>query len=149
MLTQNGWIRKAVTFGVAASLSLAVIGIAQAQVKQGKTRALKTGQLMKLVVKPQCDALKKALVDGAPASEEAWDSVAASAALLNETSFILMDDGRCPDGVWADATTKALREGSASVLKAAEAKDAAAAKAAFGAMTKSCGGCHEKHKPKH
>jgi cytochrome c556 len=59
-----------------------------------------------------------------------------------------MDDGRCPDGVWAEATTKALREGSASLLKAIEAKDVAAAKAAFGATTKSCGGCHEKHKPK-
>ena len=57
-----------------------------------------------------------------------------------------MDDGRCPDGVWADATTKALRQGSADLVKALQAKDHDAAKTAFGAMTKSCKACHDKHK---
>lgn len=148
MLMQTSAFRKVLAAASAAILCVAVIGIAQAQVKQGKTRPLKTGQLMKALIKPNCDVLKKGL-DTAPSSAEAWDSLAASAAVLNEASYILMDDGRCPDGVWADATTKALRTGSADVLKAIEAKDAAAAKAAFGAMTKSCGGCHDKHKEKH
>jgi cytochrome c556 len=38
--------------------------------------------------------------------------------------------------------------GSADVLKAVEAKDLAAAKTAFGSMTKACGACHDKHKEK-
>ena len=59
-----------------------------------------------------------------------------------------MDDGRCPDAVWADATTKLLRAGSADLLKAIEAKDHAAAKAAFGSLTKSCKTCHDAHKKK-
>ena len=58
-------------------------------------------------------------------------------------------DGRCPDGAWADATTKLLREGSAGLLKAAEAKDAAAAKAAMGSVLKSCKSCHDAHKKDH
>lgn len=143
----QGRFPSSLTRFVIAAACVAVVGISQAQVKQGKTRALKTSQLMKVVVKPSCDALKKGL-DPAPATPEAWDSLASHAAVLNEVSYLLMDDGRCPDGVWAEASTKALREGSASLLKAIDAKDAAAAKAAFGATTKSCGACHEKHKPK-
>lgn len=147
MLIPRNILRNPLPLLLGAALSLAVAGVAQAQVKQGKTRALKTSQLMKAVVKPHCDALKKGL-DSEPSNEEAWNGLAANAAVLNEVSYLLMDDGRCPDGVWADAATKALRDGSAGLLKAIEAKDTAAAKSAFGAMTKSCGGCHEKHKPK-
>ena len=84
-------------------------------------------------------------IDAGPSNDEA---LAVHAAVLNELSFLLMDDGRCPDGVWADAASKALRMGSADVLKAIEAKDAPAAKAAFGAMTKSCKACHDQHKEK-
>lgn len=134
-----------------AVLAVAVLVVASAsgiaQVKQGKTRLLKTSQLMSGLVKPNCDALKKGIIDGSP-SGDAWDELAAKAALLNEASFILMDDGRCPDGVWADATTKKLREGSGALVKALEAKDLAASKTAFKTMTESCKGCHEKHKPK-
>ena len=131
---------------VVAALVVASASVV-AQIKQGKTRALKTSQLMSGLVKPNCDALKKGLIDGKPEGD-AWDELAGKAALLNEASYILMDDGRCPDGVWADATTLKLREGSSALLKALEAKDHAGAKAAFGTMTQSCKGCHEKHKPK-
>lgn len=132
---------------VIVTIALASFSLVQAQVKSGKTRALKTAQWMKCVMKPQCEALKKGL-ESEPATNEAWQSLAASAALLNEGSFLLMDDGRCPDGVWAEAASKTLRNGSAEVLKALEAKDLTAAKTAFGNMTKSCSACHDKHKEK-
>ena len=103
MITRKGGIQKALGLAGAATLCVVAAGLAQAQVKQGKTRALKTGQLMKVVVKPSCDALKKGL-ENAPASAEAWDGLAANAAVLNEVSYLLLDDGRCPDGVWADPT---------------------------------------------
>ena len=125
----------------------AAVTLGQAQVKKGKSRPLRTGQLMKGVVKPNCEALKKGL-DAAPANDEAWESLGLNAALLNEASFALMDDGRCPDGVWADAASKTLRQGSADLLKAVEMKDYAAAKSSFGNMTKACGACHDKHKEK-
>ena len=129
----------AVTFGA---------GALHAQVKQGKTRPAKTGQLMKGIVKPNCGDAKK-LSDAGPASDAEWSDLALKASLLNEVSYALMDDGRCPDGAWADATTKLLRERSASLLKAAEAKDAAAAKAAMGSVLKSCKSCHDAHKKDH
>ena len=128
----------------------AVVGatVATAQVKKGKTRVASTGQLMKGVVKLHCDVIKKGL-DAGPADDKAWENLAVSAAVLNESSYTLMDDGRCPDGVWANASTKTLREGSAAVLAAIEAKNVADAKAAFGKMAGSCKECHEKHKEKH
>jgi hypothetical protein len=129
------------------AIALMTAGLVQAQVKKGKARAMKTAQWMKNVMKPQCEALKKGL-DAGPSSDDAWSALAANAALINEASYLLMDDGRCPDGVWAEAASKTLRNGSADVLKAIEAKDVGAAKAAFGAMTKACAACHDKHKEK-
>lgn len=131
---------------VALTLTLTT-GALVAQVKQGKARPMKTAQWMKGVMKPHCTALKKGL-DANPSSTEAWDELAVHAALINEASYLLMEDGRCPDGVWAEAASKTLRQGSTDVLKAIDAKDLAAAKASFDAMTKGCAACHDKHKEK-
>lgn len=118
-----------------------------AQVKKGKTRPALTKYLMRGVTKVHCGALKKGL-DAGPSDDKAWEDLTMHAMLLNELSYILMADGRCPDGVWAKAATKTLRQGSADVLKAVEAKDVDAAKEAFGSMTKACGSCHKAHKKK-
>lgn len=117
---------------------------AEAQKTKGKTRAALTKQLMKGFVAANCGDLKKAL----DAEQTNWDDVALKAALLNEAGYLLMDDGRCPDGEWAKAA-KAIRETSADVLAAAENKDAPAAKTAFGKLTaEGCAVCHAAHKMK-
>lgn len=139
---------RLVLVGTAMLATLGLGGLAHAQVKKGKTRPITTGQLMKGLVKPNCDALKKGF-ETAPADDKAWAQLAVHAAMMNEGSYVLMDDGRCPDGTWADASTKMMRKGSEDILKAIEAKDLAAAKTAFGAMTKSCKTCHDAHKEKH
>ena len=131
------------TIGICVALALA--SFATAKVKQGESRILKTSQLMAGAVKPHCTAVKKGL-DAGPADDDAWAEIAMHAAILNEISFTLMDDKRCPDGTWAEAATKSLREGSAAVVAAAEAKDADAAAAAFKTMTSSCKKCHDAHK---
>lgn len=136
-----------VTCGV-ASIAVAILlgtNVVRAQVTKGKERPILTKQLMKGLVAPQCGALKKAL-DAQPADDKAWDAVALSAALLNEASHALMADGRCPDGTWATAASQTLRQGSADVLAAAEAKNLDAANAAFGNMTQACAACHKAHK---
>src|SRR5262245_24778875 len=136
-----------IVFAGVLCASLLAVGFVSAQVKKGKTRPMKTAQCMKGVMKPNCDALKKGLEAG-PATDEAWEALALYSALLNEVSYLLMEDGRCPDAVWADAASKTLRQGSADVLKAVEGKDLAAAKTAFGSMTKSCKACHDVHREK-
>lgn len=133
---------------VCMALILALTGgVVFGQVKKGKTRLMKTAQWMKGVMKPHCTALKKGLEAG-PSNEDAWEELATHTALINEASYLLMDDGRCPDGVWADAASKTLRQGSANVLKAIEAKDLGVAKTAFEAMTQGCAACHDKHREK-
>lgn len=128
---------------IAALMTVLVVGV-EAQVKKGKTRPLTTKQLMSGLVKPNCGGIGEGLKE-APANDEAWEALATKAALLNEASYTLMDDGRCPDGTWADAA-KVLREGSAALLAKLEAKDHAGAKEELGNMTKSCGACHKAHK---
>ena len=115
-----------------------------AQVTKGKERPLTTKQWMQAVHKVHCGALKKGL-DAKPSDDDAWNNLALHAALLNESSYVLMADGRCPDGVWAKAC-KTLGQGSKDVLAAIAAKDVEAANTAFGGMTASCGACHKAHK---
>lgn len=122
----------------------AIVDRVEAQKTKGKTRAASTKLLMKGLVAANCGAVKKDL----DAVEINWDDVTLHAALLNESGYILMDDGRCPDGEWAKSA-KALQATSAALLDAAEKKDAAAAKAAFGDLTaQSCKVCHAAHKGK-
>ena len=71
----------------------------EAQKTKGKTRVALTKQLMKGLVAANCGALKKDL----DAAETNWADVTLHAALLNESGYLLMDDGRCPDGTWAKA----------------------------------------------
>jgi cytochrome c556 len=118
---------------------------ALAQKTKGKSRPAATKYLMRGIVRPNCADLGKLLKAG-PSDDKAWDTAACHAACLNEMSFALMDDGRCPDGVWAKAATTALREGSAAVMAAIEAKDADAASAAFKTVTSACAACHKAHK---
>ena len=124
--------------------ALTSLGPAAAQVKQGKTRLLTTQQLMLGLNKLHCGALGEGL-EKSPADDEAWEGLAVNAAMLNEASYILMADGRCPDADWANAAN-ALGEGSALVLKKIAARDLDGTKAAFGEMVKSCAACHDAHK---
>lgn len=133
--------------GFAGLALVALVGLSlstSAQVKTGKTRPLTTKQMMAGLVKPQCAGLGEAL-KAAPADDKAWEELATKAALLNESGYSLMDDGRCPDGVWASAC-KNLREASAAVLAKIEAKDYAGTQAEFKGVTASCGECHKAHK---
>ena len=129
-------------------VALAAVGLlsltAAAQVKQGKTRLLKTKQLMKGLVVTNCGAIGEALKAG-PADDKAWEDLATKAALLNEAGYILMDDGRCPDADWANAATS-LRDGSAALLVKLEAQDTAGSQDALKTMTQACAACHKAHK---
>lgn len=140
-------MKKLSMFVLAALLGVALLWSTQdgyAQMTKGKTRAAATKQLMKGLVAANCGDLKKALEAG----EVDWPTIELKAALLNESGYLLMDDGRCPDGEWAKAA-KALREQSATLLEQAQAKDLAGAQSTFKELTaQSCAVCHKAHKPK-
>jgi len=123
---------------------LAASGDSVAQVTKGKERPLATKQWMQAVHKVHCGPIKKAL-EANPSDDKAWEAIALHAAMMNESSYVLMADDRCPDEVWAGAC-KTLGQGSSDILDAVAARDVEAATAAFGAMTQSCGTCHKAHK---
>lgn len=130
-------------FGTAFAVALSE---AEAQKTKGKTRPLTTTQLMAGLVKVHCTAVKDGLAKP-PAGDDDWKALATAAALLNESSYTLMDDGRCPDAVWKDASMQ-LRTASQTILEALEKKDAAAAQKGFDGVLASCKACHTAHKPK-
>lgn len=142
-------MKRTYCFLGAAAIGLAMLGLtsaAWAQKTKGKTQPAETKYLMRGVNQPNCAGVGKLLKDG-PADDKAWDTLACHAAILNEMSYVLMSDGRCPDGTWASAA-KELRAGSAALLEAAEQKNVDAARTAFKQVTASCGACHTAHKPK-
>ena len=146
-------MRKLFVFGTALALAVFLITGTNAEdpkpVPKGKTRPAETKYLMSGVVSPNCGGLGKSFgKDGkAPADDKAWDQVTAQASLLNEMSYVLMDDDRCPGKEWKEACAT-LGEGSAKLLGAAKAKNADDAQAAFKTVTASCGACHSVYKPK-
>ena len=139
-------------FRVGGLLAVLVLGMclalnqqpSQAQVKKGKTRAATTKYLMRGVQQPHCAAAGKLLKDG-PKDDKEWDALACHASVLNEISYVILDDGRCPDKVWADAA-KELRSGSDNLLKATNNKELEEARTAFKGVTGSCASCHKAHK---
>jgi hypothetical protein len=116
------------------------------QVKKGKDRAAETKYLMRGVVSSHCGSIGALLKKG-PSDDKGWDTLACHASVLNEMSYALMDDGRCPDKTWAGAA-KSLRESSAKVLEAAKAKNLEDAQTAFKGVTAACASCHGEHKKK-
>lgn len=134
-----------ITGAMVIAMGLIAEGIAK--VKKGDSRPLSTANWMKNVVKPHCNDLKKEIAAG-PKTDEDWESLIEHAEILNETSYILMEDKRCPDSVWADSSSKTLRSGSDALIAAAKAKNAQASDEAFKSMMKSCKECHNKHKEK-
>ncbi len=134
----------------ALGATVTVVGVmvdGMAGVEKGESRPLNTATWMRNVMKPNCGALKKEIKAG-PKTEDDWASLIEHAEIINETSYVLMEDERCPDKVWADAASKTLRNGSFAVIAAAKAKNAQAAEKAFKKMTQACTSCHKAHKKK-
>lgn len=142
---------KISVWAVGASGIVLVAWVASAgaagQVTQGKTRPAATKYLMRGVLQPHCKSIGDLVKGQSPTNDEGWEAIRCHASCLNEMSYALVQDGRCPDGTWAGAA-KALGESSAAVLAAAGAKDFEGVKKAFGGVTASCKSCHDAHRKK-
>ncbi len=137
-----------------ATVALSVVGLsvlvmsadqwAGAQVAKGKTRPAATKFLMRGISQPNCKGIADLLKESGPSDAKAWETVTCHASCLNELSIVLMQDGRCPDAIWAGAS-KSLGEGSAALLAVIEKKDLEGARSAFKTVTDSCKSCHDVH----
>ncbi|MFP6674642.1 MAG: hypothetical protein VB878_06155 [Pirellulaceae bacterium] len=115
-----------------------------AQVTKGKTRLATTSQIMRGFVRPNHTNLHQG-TEKLPTNKKEWQALATNAALLNEASYLLMDDDRCPDDDWASAAMT-LRRGSAAAVRSIKVKDTKSMAAAFRMITHSCASCHDMHK---
>lgn len=141
----NRRILSAVCIAVVA-VGIFVSEAPQAQKLKGKSRPASTKHLMKGILQPSAGGLGAALKDAGPADDKAWESAQTAAVVLNEAGYMLMEDGRCPDAVWAGAA-QSLRDGSAAAMAALEKKDLEGARAAAKTLMGSCMACHKAHKP--
>jgi hypothetical protein len=118
-----------------------------AQVKKGKSRVAETKYLMRGVVQPNCAGIGALLKDKdkGPADDKQWDQVVLFGEVLNEMSYVIMDDGRCPDKDWADAAST-LRDCSAKIVEAGKAKNTDDLRTAFKGVLGSCTSCHKVYK---
>lgn len=123
---------------------VAIAAQTSAQVKKGKTRPASTKALMNSWIGPVNTALGAEL-KAEPADDKAWASILAKAEVLNESGHSLMEDGRCPDAVWA-AACKTMQDATSTLIVKAQAKDLAGAREAFGTFVTSCKSCHVAHK---
>lgn len=123
---------------------VAIATQSSAQVKKGKTRPASTKALMNAWIGPVRSGLDAELKTE-PADDKAWASIIAKAEVLNESGHSLMEDGRCPDAVWA-AACKVMQDSTTTLIAKAQAKDLAGAREAFGTFMTSCKSCHTAHK---
>lgn len=145
-MDRNRFWRRGSSFLLALGLvGLLLCQSSPAQVTKGKTRVAETKYIMKGIVQANCASLGGLLKDKGPADDKAWEQAVQNAELLNEASFILMDDGRCPDKDWKGAA-ETLRGCSAKVLDAVKEKKLDDAQAAFKALTGACATCHKAHR---
>ncbi|MEK6233824.1 MAG: hypothetical protein N2C14_03845 [Planctomycetales bacterium] len=133
-----------ILLGVAAAC-VELFPTAEGQEK-GKTRPLTTHDLMEGVFEHHHESLAE-LLKGGLKDKRSVKVAVRNASLLNECSYILMADGRCPSAEWKEACDT-LRHCSEVLIKKIQAQDVEGANGAFKAMNKSCAGCHKKHKTK-
>jgi len=121
----------------------------QAERPEGKggKRPLQTSTVMKSLTKPNCNAIRD-LLEKEPKTSEDWDKLIEHSELLSEVSFILMDDGRCPDYIWEGAAALTLRNCAKAIIAASEKRNIVVARGAFEKLTESCTSCHDAHKGK-
>jgi hypothetical protein len=118
--------------------------------------ALSLKQLMEWVIDPAADAVwdsvktiitEQGTREIAPQTQEQWDAVRNGAALLAESSNLLMMQTRARDqGEWI-AAARRLAGTAQKALKAAESKNAAGVFAAGGEIYEACSACHRRYAP--
>jgi len=143
----NKAVWRTVTVVLVLGLGIGLSRQASGQKTKGKTRLAPTLALMQGIMNPNCTALAAVLKGEGPKSPRDWGKVEMHAAILNEMSYVLMADGRCPDKVWKGAAEDILRKSSGKILDAVKNKDAKAAQTAFKNLTNACDTCHKAHRP--
>ena len=111
-------------------------------------------QIMRALVMPAAATIwdsvattvsKEGIVETKPENDEAWATVAASAAMLAESANLLLDSHRAPDkGDWAKMA-KAMADAANVARKAAESKSTEGILEVGDTLNQTCDNCHGRY----
>ena len=135
------WTTMIALFAVA---SLGATHEARSQ-RPGEPRVAKIQHIMAGIQQPGMQRLQRGIRGSGPADDEGWGLIGLHSALMNEVSFMLMQNDRSKDAVWAKAAAD-LRAASAAVNAAAGKKDLATVREGVQAMGGACKSCHDVHR---
>jgi cytochrome c556 len=121
-----------------------LVAAVPAQPQPASQRLASIKHLMQGLVLPHFTTLEEA-VKTPPEKVTDWQRLESSAVLLNEASFMLLDEERAPDAVWEKAVLK-LRVGSVQAFEAVQRKDVDGLPVALKAVSTACIDCHAAHR---
>jgi len=147
-------MRRVVVWSLEGFLLIAGFLYAQSSYQQ----IASSKQLMAAFQGPAMNTLVNINKAGGPKDDKEWEQVGADAAVLAETSQLLLlgdrpsheavkkPDNGDPKEIWISASKK-LETAAADSAKAAEAKNLDAWKASVNAIGGACRSCHTVHRP--
>ena len=130
--------------GVLVMLVAACAKAVAARPHKGKSRLATTQQLMDGMVHPNYLAIERATKESR-VDPVAWRALANNAALLNEASYLIVDDDRSLGADW-DKAARQLRTGSAELLVKIAARDKTEMESVLKVTAKACNDCHTAHR---
>lgn len=142
-------MNRVVQLGVLALLVAMIAATVPAQENPtqenpAKIRSATIEQVMVGMVHPNYLAIEKAAKEGR-VDAQTWKTLATNAALLNEASFLLVDDGRSLGDSWEKAAAE-MRGGSATMLAKVGARDKAGIASELKNIAKGCVNCHAEYR---
>lgn len=135
----------AAALGSALAVAAGVALFASRAVAADGERVATISDIMNSISKSNMGRISSAVKKSAPTSDKGWLAIERAGAMLNEVSFIIVQEDRVIDDVWKKAAGE-LRAASAQLAVAAKAKDFAGVKAAVPKIGASCKSCHDVHR---
>jgi hypothetical protein len=139
-------------FVIAAGRTVRAAAPAAGPVEPAVPPVANVRQVMLAMTQPSAEAIwnsvstivdEKGVTENQPRSDEEWEAVASSAAVLAESANLMVTGDRAVDrGDWAKFAS-ALRDSSNKAMAAAQKKDPAGILAIGEVIYQSCTGCHE------
>ena len=138
------WIALPCVATIVFSIAVVLPDTARSEDQKKEPRIARVSDIMSGIHKPAMKAVRS-VSEKTPETDKDWEKVRLGAALLNESGHLLMQNKRCPDGVWAGSCAD-LRASTADLALAVEAKNLESARTAIDKIATSCKSCHAKHR---
>ena len=136
----NKVLRRFVLVALIATTTAAV----SAPMHKSRSRLATTRQLMEGMLHANYLAIENAAT-AVRTDVQSWNALAINPALLNEASYLIVEDDRSLGTSWDDAAEQ-LRAGSADMLAKIAAREKTGIESSLKVIAKACTDCHAAHR---